>query len=297
VRPTIRSCAKATANACGLAVAVLLLQGCVHIQAHSPHMAPLPAAAAIVAPPDKATVVFLRHGSWGAAVGTSVIDDHGRYLGDALAESYFAVNQAPGEHVYSTWKTMAGFFRTNTENWGMENAAAVHATLAPGRVYYVEIDPRMGLWKAQAELFAVTPRSPKWAQVQGWLATTTMMRVDWRGGQADLQSRAGGKQLQEEVRVGQEALAHYNPAELEERTLRPEDGVLTTQPAAASPPLPAPAPTDVAVVPPPPAPPPPPSATAASSKPPLPPPGTTPGCKPPTWTDDVGHVHVKPGCQ
>jgi hypothetical protein len=251
----------------------------------------------IVAPPDQATVVFLRHESSAKQVGTTVFDDGGRFLGDTRADSYFAVNQSPGEHVYYTWRSLeAKWFGDPGKSWGFPTTAALRATLAPGRVYYVEI-ALSGFATVRIDLLAVTPRNPKWPEVQTWLTTTTMMRVDARGGQLGMLSRGQGKDLPEELRLGRETLAHYSATDLEARTLRPDDGVITTAPSTVAP-AEAPPPPPATPTPPPPAPqaPTPPAPTSKRPSP-LPPPGTPAGCKPPTWTDDDGRVHIKPGCQ
>src|ERR1700691_4979416 len=139
-----------------------------------------------------------------------------------------------------------------------------------------------------------------------------MMAVNRRAGQALLETAGDGDHgyLPDELAAGRAALAKYDASQLEARTIRPEDGVLTTAPLLApapgpvaasgvgvAPSTPPPASPAVAPAPSDPSPTPPPPPAPSSKRPPAPPPGVAGNCKPPTWTDDDGHVHMKPGCQ
>jgi len=104
----------------------------------------------------------------------------------------------------------------------------------------------------------------------------------------------GGRKLLDGVING--ICAQTSDAVGPSRPMVPPDVIVPTtpEPQTVTPP-----PTIPTAAPPPAPPPPPPNPPAATSKrtSPLPPPGTAPGCNPPTWTDDDGHVHLKPGCQ
>src|SRR5262249_19140836 len=54
-------------------------------------------------PFDKAVVVFVRPSGFARAMSTTILEDNGRFLGDSLPESYFAVLEPPGPHVFIAW--------------------------------------------------------------------------------------------------------------------------------------------------------------------------------------------------
>jgi len=185
---------------------------------------------ALVAPPDAALVVFLRPSGYGRAVATTILDDSGRFLGDSIGETQFAVSLPPGKHVFLSWA---------------ENTAPLRADLLPGRVYYVEVSPRMGFWSTRVQLIALTPRSEHWSYVSEWLRDTTQLIPNGSAGQAYLNGRA--EDVAERIRRARERLTQLDPQELDERTLLPEDGVASGPPvlvatASAPPLMPPPAP-------------------------------------------------------
>ena len=156
---------------------------------------------------DTATVVFIRPSGYAAGIATTILDDKGRFLGDSLAETYFVSEVPAGEHVFIAWA---------------ENTAALKAQLAPGKVYYVEVSPKMGALSARVHLLALTSRSESWGELQSWLADSQPMRTDEKAGQAYLAERA--EDVQERIARAKDALTEYDAEELAERTLRPEDG-------------------------------------------------------------------------
>jgi len=182
---------------------------------------------ALVAPPNAALVVFLRPSGYGRSVATTILDDDGRFLGDSIGETQFAVALPPGKHVFLSWA---------------ENTAPLRAELLPGRVYYVEVSPRMGFWSTRVQLLALTPRSEHWEHVAEWLHDTTQLIPDGSAGQAYLNGRA--EDVAERIRRAHERLTELDEEELAERTLLPQDGVasgppmLVTVPNAPAPPPP-----------------------------------------------------------
>jgi hypothetical protein len=186
--------------------ALSLAAGLAGCSASSDYMHPV-GPPQLAAKADAATVVFIRPSGYAAAIGTTILDDKGRFLGDSLAETYFVSQVPAGEHTFIAWA---------------ENTAALKAQLAPGKVYYVEVSPKMGALSARVHLLALTSRSESWGELQGWLADSQAMQVDERAGQAYLAERA--EDVQERIRRAREALTEYDAEELAERTLRPEDG-------------------------------------------------------------------------
>ncbi len=193
----------ATTNGAAIfALAAVLSAGCA---AESPYMRAAGALAPAAA--DSATVVFARPSAFGSAVAFTILDGHGRFLGDSLPESKFAVRVPPGDHVFIGWA---------------ENTAALLARVRAGKTYYVEVAPRMGVASARVQLFAIAPGSNRWADAGTWLANLEPYAVDEAAGQAYLASRTAD--VVEQVRRAKENLDRYTPEELGERVLRPEDG-------------------------------------------------------------------------
>lgn len=182
---------------------VTALVGCT---ASSDHMHPV-GPPQLAAKADAVTVVFVRPSGYAAGIVTTILDDKGRFLGDAMAETYFVTEVPAGEHTFIAWA---------------ENTAALKAQLAPGKVYYVEVSPKMGALSARIHLLALTPRSENWGELKGWLAASQAMRVNEQAGQAYLAGRT--EDVQERIASAKEVLAEYDAEELAARTLRPEDG-------------------------------------------------------------------------
>lgn len=189
-------------------VALLLLAiaagGCSY---SSPYMRPSQAGYPM-APADAAQVVFVRPSAMGFALGVTLLDGSGRFLGDLPAESHFAVAVPPGQHLFFAWA---------------ENTAAIRADLAPGRTYFVEVSPRPGFLSMRIQLLALTPRHPKWRERGAWIRETQHLIADRTAGQAEMNRRAEDRA--ERLRRAREILRKYDPTELAERTLTPDDGV------------------------------------------------------------------------
>lgn len=183
---------------------VLLMGGCT---ASSDYMRELVA----VRPPkpvsDRATVVFVRPSSFGNRMVVTIFDDKGRFMGDALPSTWFVRRVEAGEHTFISWA---------------ENTSALRASLLPGRVYFIEVDVKLGALSPRTHLRAVTRDADTWDDREEWIADATELAVDERGGQAYLDGRA--EEVEERIRRGRDALAQYSPAELAARTLSPKDG-------------------------------------------------------------------------
>ena len=145
----------------------------------------------LVAPADAAVVVFVRPSKFAWAVSANVLDERGRFLGDAVAKGHFAAVVPAGHHVFVIWA---------------ENTDAIGAELAPGRIYFVEVAATMGAWSAQMHLHAIKPSRPNFAHRDEWMLDTAQYHVAGNEGQANLDRRAGD--VQERLRRGNEHLAH-----------------------------------------------------------------------------------------
>ncbi|WP_394821829.1 hypothetical protein [Pendulispora albinea] len=181
---------------------LLTLTGC---SASSDYMRPgVPLAAPTN---DAATVVFIRPSGYAGGQLMTVLDTQGRFLGDSLAETYFAVKMAPGEHEFLVWG---------------ENTGALRATLASGKTYYVEVSTKLGWLSARVHLLALTPRHRNWKELRAWLQESKPMVPDEARGQAYLKSRH--EDVQERIRRAREILTKYDADELADRTILPQDG-------------------------------------------------------------------------
>lgn len=166
------------------------------------------AAAPSLAPAaDKATVVFIRHSGMARGIRTTILDEHGDFVGDSLASSWFTRTYDPGKHMFVAWA---------------ENTDVLQADLAPGKVYYVEVDPTMGALSARMHLYALKPGGEDWGKVKEWLGDNKYLEVDVNGGRAAMHERQSD--VAERLKRASEHLAEYQGEDLEKRTLRPGDG-------------------------------------------------------------------------
>jgi hypothetical protein len=185
---------------------LLLAIGCATTS--SPFMRPSETQEPLHAPLDQAVVVFVRPSGFAFLLGANILDENGRFLGDSMAESYFAVRLKPGRHMFTVWA---------------ENTDAITADLAPGRIYYVEVAPTMGAWSAQMHLRAIKPGLPSWPRLSEWMGASKRLVADLAAGQENLDRRASD--VAERLRRAREHLAEYHGQELVQHSLRPEDGV------------------------------------------------------------------------
>jgi hypothetical protein len=159
-------------------------------------------------PPGYAMVVFIRPSAYAYAIGATILDENGRFVGDAAPEAHFAAAVTPGHHIFLAWA---------------ENTAAIQVDAVPGKTYYVEVQPRMGAWSARMQLTAIKPSSPSWARKDAWLHDTKQLKPDLPRGQAEMDRRSGDRA--ERIRRAHQIMTEYKPDELAERTLGPDDGV------------------------------------------------------------------------
>ena len=129
------------------AFAFLLTVAAVGCTGTSPYMTPGDRGG-ITAAAETATVVFVRPSS-GGADRVTILDGKGRFLGDTLPRTHFAVTMPAGEHTFISWG---------------ENTSAIKATLAGGKVYYVEAYGPTGPGTPRLELRAVTLHSSSYGR-------------------------------------------------------------------------------------------------------------------------------------
>jgi hypothetical protein len=183
----------------------LLVVGCA---GSSQFMQPSQTPLSLRPPADRAVVVFVRPSHFAFAINANVLDENGRFLGDAVAGGYFAVAVPPGHHEFVVWA---------------ENTDAIAADVVAGRTYFVEVAPTMGAFSAQMHLRAIKPGLPSWAHRDEWMRDSKGYLPDVAAGQANLDKRSGD--VAERLRRGREHLGKYADQDLREHTLGANDGV------------------------------------------------------------------------
>jgi hypothetical protein len=188
----------------GMGLLAVMATGC---SASSEYMRPVVSPQQVKPASDQATVVFVRPSSFGGALKQTILDGEGRFLGEALPSSRFSVSLPPGEHTFIVWA---------------ENTSAVKASLAAGKIYFVEVSLSMGALSARADLVPIKPGTEAWEMLEGWLAETDAFDPDAAGGQAYLAERK--EDVDERIKRAREHLANYDAEDLTAHTLRPQDG-------------------------------------------------------------------------
>jgi len=174
----------------------------------SSYMKVVPDEAVSLAPgPGQATIVFMRPSGFGFAIQSTVFDvkgDENAFIGVVSAKKKVVFKTAPGEHLFMAVGESADFMK---------------ADLAPGKVYYALVTPRMGAWKARFSLRPVSAAELDSDEFKGWVegctyTENTEASLDWaRNNAAGIQSKKVGY------------LQKWNEKAPEDRPfLRPEDG-------------------------------------------------------------------------
>ena len=146
-----------------LLLVAALVSGCA-----VPYMTPVEPPQAFKPPPNTGLVIFVRPSSWGGGAYADILDETGRFVGRTSGGAHFATVAAPGPHMFAIWG---------------ENTDAVQIDVAPGKIYFVEVGITPGWISAQFHLYAITPRTPTWANRDEWIRNTKQMSVDPAGQQ------------------------------------------------------------------------------------------------------------------
>jgi len=139
---------------CVVLLGLVLATGCAGPLAR---MRELPADETIRPDPDKATVLFMRPSGLGFAVASSVYElgpDGDRFVGIVPAKKKLAYSVAPGKTRFMVVSEAADF---------------MDADLVAGKIYYVVVAPRMGVWKARFSLRPVGVDRRDSEEIAGWL--------------------------------------------------------------------------------------------------------------------------------
>jgi hypothetical protein len=159
---------------------------------------------------ETATVVFLRPTGGLAGLEAPVLDAAGALLGTNCVKSYFALQVPPGEHTFHM----------------IDGAAALKATVAAGRIYFVEVSPIGWMGIFIYRLFALTPSSKNWDKLPEWLAGSALLTRD-EAALATLANSYRTNNLDVSGEI-QKSLARHAAFDAENRalrTLRADDGV------------------------------------------------------------------------
>lgn len=112
----------------------------------------------------KAMVVFMRPSSFGGAILATVYDGE-EYIGTVPANSKFAYQTEPGEHMFMVIGESADFMK---------------AELAANKTYYARVAARMGLWKARFSFIPYNKEEPA-SELEAWINDTKLMTPNEKG--------------------------------------------------------------------------------------------------------------------
>ena len=104
-------------------------------------------------PADRAVVVFLRPAYTGYAISAAVYEGD-QFLGIVMRHACLVHETPPGTHRYMVVSEASDF---------------LDADVAAGKMYFVNVRPRMGAWRARFSLQPITPSSPRWADLTEWI--------------------------------------------------------------------------------------------------------------------------------
>jgi hypothetical protein len=179
----------------------------------SEYMREVSSAAPLSSPANMAAVVFIRPSGVGALANVAILDQNGTWIGEALSQSYFAVNLPPGEYMF-----LGSAF----------NTSVLKASLLPAHIYYVEVGPT---FPPGYVMEAITPRSDDWPKIAKWLHEVRRLEP-LPAGAVDMSH----EEVMARVARALDSWNNYTEEEKGARTLRADDGVPGAEvPAAQAP--------------------------------------------------------------
>jgi hypothetical protein len=158
-----------------------------------------------------ATIVFLRPSTYAFTDNFRIVDHAGRFVGDALAGSYFVVRPLPGEYVFILDE---------------RDVDVLYANVAPGFVYYVVVAPEPGSFTPRAHFEPVRPTDRKWNLLGRDLSDPEAVPL-FEKGQAALERDPG---LRARIDRAKRIWASLSPADRAARSLGPSDGAAPAPP-------------------------------------------------------------------
>jgi len=146
------------------------------------------AASPTAAGPGEVLVTFVRpESSCDTGEYAVVVDEHGRFVANVVAGTNVSYSTTPGPHAFYAWSNVD--LHIDKEQ-SFNPVAAVRVNVEGTEPQYValEVATPCGA-RANFDLHQVKRTSAAWAEVQGWLASTTPVTVDRKAGQALLEAR------------------------------------------------------------------------------------------------------------
>lgn len=119
----------------------------------------VPSTADIDQPSDKALVYFLRPSNLGYKINAAVYDNE-QFIGFVPYNQKLPYFTDPGEHLFMVVSEAADFIK---------------ADLVAGKTYYIEVAPRMGMWRARFSLAPITKEDLQTERVQKWITTCRLI--------------------------------------------------------------------------------------------------------------------------
>jgi hypothetical protein len=164
-----------------------------------------------------ATMVFVRDSGIAFAINFAILDQSGTFVGESVAKSNFAIRVPAGRF----------FFLARSS----ENTDIVQATVESGRLYFIRVVPRFGLFSARVALDPVKPGESEWEKLRSWMASSNQL-VPLSGAARSTPAEEPEPRAQSSF-IGR-VWSSLSPSERAERTIEPGDGTTKTLTAASS---------------------------------------------------------------
>ncbi len=131
----------------------------------SNHMTVIPPEQQTIAPEEgKALIHFMRPTSFGGAIQSTIYDGD-EYIGTVSANTRVCYQSDPGSHMFMVVGESADFLQ---------------AELLPNKTYYVNVQPRMGVWKARFSFRPMNGQVPK-SDIDKWVKETKEVKINEQG--------------------------------------------------------------------------------------------------------------------
>jgi hypothetical protein len=191
-------------------ILAMLLSGCASVP-----MNIAPEQTLVEVKPNESQVVFFRSSFFGSAIGSSIYEIKGedaQFLGVLNNGNKIAVKASTGKHLFMVVSEAADF---------------MNADLAGGKTYYAIVTPRMGAWKARFSMWPVsTDAASEFNTTDGklekWMADTTLVSTS---DSARAWYQKNRERVDSKMREYLPVWNQKSAGDMEERTLKPEDGV------------------------------------------------------------------------
>jgi hypothetical protein len=171
-----------------------------------------PSTEALRPPAGKSLLVVLRPEK-NPDLRMTLFDETGRFLGQPIAKSHYAVVVEPGERMLFV---QAGYAL------GLSVKAA-KLNLAPDKTYFVFVGYRKGAFTKKLDIMPLNSSSKEWGKISEWTRRTKRYEADLRGGQAHLEENP--EDLKKKLSMGWETWNQLSSEERHMRTSQAEDGV------------------------------------------------------------------------